>query len=217
MVEQPIPQPRGRPYRMQRRLETIEETRRRITAAAFELHATIGPSRTTIRAIADRAGVQRHTVYAHFPDLDELYRACTEHGIRVTGMPEPEPWSAIADPRDRLHLGLTELFAWYRANEQMLRNVLSDVDPTAPPAVEPDLFDLRMSSLFDTLAAGWTIRDERAQPMLLAVLGHAMAFETWRSLTGGGLTDEGAVGLLAAVVGGVGDGTIAGPTGSAGP
>lgn len=196
---------------MRRRLESVEDTRQRITAAAFELHATVGPSRTNIRAIADRAGVQRHTVYAHFPDLDALYRACTEHGIRVTGMPGPEPWAVIADPHDRLRLGLTGLFAWYRANEQMLRNVLSDMDPTAPPPTEPDLFELRMASLFDALAEGWRVADEAARPTFRAVLTHAMAFETWRSLTGGGLTDAQVVDLLATIANGVANGSIAGP------
>ena len=188
---------------MGRRLEFVEETRQRITAAAFELHATVGPSRTTVSAIADRAGVQRHTVYAHFPDLDALYRACTEHGIRVTGMPGPDDWAAIPDPTDRLRLGLTELFAWYRANERMLRNVLAEMDPTAPPQTEPDLFELRMASLSDALADGWTMVDEGARPTLHAVLSHAMAFDTWGSLTGGGLTDEQAVDLLAAMVSGI--------------
>ncbi len=193
---------------MQRRLESVEQTRRRITAAAFELHATVGPAHTTVSAIADRAGVQRHTVYAHFPDLDTLYRACTEHGIRVTGMPGPVPWAATADPTDRLRVGLTELFAWYRANQRMLRNVLAEVDPTATPATEPDLFDLQMASLSAVLEDGWTMADEGARSTLQAVLAHAMAFDTWSSLTGGGLSDEQAVDLLAAVVSGIASGSI---------
>jgi AcrR family transcriptional regulator len=193
---------------MQRRLESVDETRQRITAAAFDLHATVGPSRTTIRAIADRAGVQRHTVYAHFPDLETLYLACTEHGMRSTGMPVPEPWIAIADPADRLRFGLTELFAWYRANELMLRNVLFDVDPTASSPTEPDLFERRMASLHDALAAGWSMADERARPTLDAVLAHAMAFETWRSLAAGGLDDRTSVALLVAVVRGIVSGSL---------
>ena len=193
---------------MRRRLESLEDTRRRITAAAFHLHATLGPSRTTIRAIADGAGVQRHTVYAHFPDLGTLYLACTEHGIRVTGMPAPDPWARIADPTDRLRLGLTELFGWYRANERMLHNVLYDVDPAAPPTA-PDLFDLRMASLCDAISDGWSVAVEGTGPTLLVVLAHAMTFETWRSLTGAGLTDEQAVDLLLSIVSGLAEGSIA--------
>lgn len=205
----PTPSTARRRYRLGRRLETVEDTRRRITAAAFELHATIGPSRTTIRAIADRASVQRHTVYAHFPDLDALYVACTEHGIRVTGMPTAEPWTELADPSARLRHGLGELFAWYRANELMLRNVLHDVDPTASPPSEPDLFEVRVGALLTALGDGWEVADEDARSTLLAFLAHAMGFETWRSLTVGGLTDERAIGLLASIATAIAGGSIA--------
>jgi AcrR family transcriptional regulator len=54
-----------RKYEMKRRAESMEETRRRITEAAVELHETVGPARTTVSAIAEKAGVQRHTYYAH--------------------------------------------------------------------------------------------------------------------------------------------------------
>lgn len=199
---------------MDRRLAASEETRQRITAAAFELHATIGPSRTTISAIADRAGVQRHTVYAHFPDLDALYLACTEHGMRVTGMPAAGPWSDIEDPADRLDVGLRDLYDWYAANETMLRNVLHDVDPMAPVPTEPDLFEIRMADLHATLADGWVDRvgggdgAQGRRAALEAVIWHAIAFETWRSLTSTGLSTAQAIGLLVAVVRGVADGSL---------
>ena len=43
--------------------------------AAFELHATVGPAQATISAVAERAGVERHTVYRHFPDKASLLGA----------------------------------------------------------------------------------------------------------------------------------------------
>ena len=196
-----------RPYRLGRRQPAVDQMRERITAATFELHATVGPSRTTIRAIADRAGVQRHTVYHHFPDLETLYQACTEHGIRVTGMPTAAGWSAIDDPAARLRHALTEMFAWYRANERMLNNVMSDFDPTAPPPSIPDPFEIRMGELLDALGADWAT-DDPPPAVLGAVLAHAVAFETWRSLTGGGLTDAGAIDILVALAVGVADGSI---------
>ncbi len=192
---------------MGRRQTAVDQTRERIVAAAFDLHATIGPSRTTIRAIADRAGLQRHTVYAHFPDLDSLYEACTVHGIRSTGMPEPDGWRTIADPLDRLRHGLTEMIAWYRANEQMLGNVLFDVDPSAPPPTAPDPFEVRMIALLDTLIDGWQMEPDRRRT-LEAVVGHALAFTTWRSLAGNGLTDGQVVAVLVGLVQGVADGSI---------
>lgn len=192
---------------MGRRQGAIEQTRDRIVAAAFELHATIGPSRTTIRAIANRAGLQRHTVYAHFPDLDSLYEACTVHGIRSTGMPEPAGWRTVALPPDRLRHGLTEMVAWYRANAQMLGNVLFDVDPEAPPPTAPDPFEVRMIALVDTLADGWQIESD-SRLTLEAVVGHALAFTTWRSLADGGLSDDQVVSVLVGLVEGVAAGSI---------
>ncbi len=198
-----------RTYTLRRRQVAVAETRRRITAAAFELHATIGPSRTTVSAIAQRAGVQRHTVYHHFPDLDTLYEACTAHGLQVSGVPQPADWASIADPVERLRHGLTELFAWFRANERMLAAILGDAMAAEPPAVplEPDLFDRHMGLIFATLAVGWDCPPS-ARPVLDAVIGHALAFETWRSLSRGGLADDGPRDLLVSVAVAVVGGTL---------
>lgn len=191
---------------MGRRQASVDATRDRIVAATFDLHATVGPSRTSIAAIADRAGVQRHTVYSHFPDLDSLYEACTTHGMTVTGMPTAAPLSAIDDPVERLRATLTALAGWYRANTAMLQTILYDVDPTAPPPTTPDPFTVRMDELRSVAARGWRV--DRRRRRFDAVLDHALAFETWRSLSGGGLADKAIVDLLVAIVDGVADGSL---------
>ena len=196
-----------RPYRQVQRRAAVAATRERIVAAAFSLHATVGPSRTTIAAIADRAGVQRHTVYAHFPTIDALYEACTVHGMTSTGMPTSADWSDIPDPVERLRAGLTGLVGWYRANASMLQTILSDVDPDAPPPSAPDPFELRMAELRAALVAGWRVERGRKAPFD-AVIDHALAFATWRSLADGGLTDRAIVDLLVAIVRGVADGSL---------
>ncbi len=195
-----------RPYTLRRRLTQQAETRERITAAAFELHATVGPSKTSVSAIAERAGVQRHTVYHHFPDLGTLYEACTAHGLRVTGVPEPAAWESIADPATRLSRGLTELYGWYRSNERMLSTILGDAAIGEPPT-EPDLFDRHMAAIYATLADGWP-GTTVGEVFVAALIGHAMAFETWRSLSGSGLSDDQARDLLVSIVSGVANGTI---------
>ncbi len=206
-MSEPRNQQSRRPYRLRRRLESIEGTRRRITAAAFDLHATIGPANTTISAIAERAGVQRHTVYRHFPDLDTLYEACTVHGMEATGIPDPDRWRAIEDPGQRLDQGLAELYAYYRANATMLTNVLGGMDPTAPPPAGPDPFEVRMRDLASGLLQGSTARGDAGR-RLGAVVVHAMAFETWRSLSGAGLDDGEIRSLMRDVVAGVEGGTL---------
>ena len=176
-----------RPYRMGRRREQLDATRRRIAEAAFELHATVGPAQTSVSAVAERAGVQRHTVYHHFPDLGSLFRACTEHGMQVTRTPEAAPWRAIEDPTVRLREALSELYAYYRANARLLGNIVRDAQLMADVGGS-EAFVNRMTGLFFALAGGWT-GDAATQRLRMAAIGHAMAYETWRSLSEKGLSD----------------------------
>src|ERR687889_2576399 len=115
-----------RKYEMKRRAERMRETRRRIAEAAVELHQTVGPARTTVSAIAEKAGVQRHTYYAHFPELKDLYRACTAHNLERNPMPDPYRWAEISGPEERLRVALSEVYAYYSRQEAMISNVLRD-------------------------------------------------------------------------------------------
>jgi AcrR family transcriptional regulator len=183
-----------RAYRMGRRREGLDAMRQRIAEAAFELHATVGPAQTTISAVAERAGVQRHTVYNHFPDLGALFRACTEHGIRVTRVPEAAPWLVIADPTARMRHALGELFAYYRANTRLMGNVVRDMALLGEIGGS-EAFVERMTELFHALAQGWP-DDGPTQRLRMAAIGHAMSYEAWRSLTDNGLSDAEAVDLM---------------------
>ena len=193
-----------RPYRMGRRREQLDATRRRIAEAAFELHATVGPAQTSVSAVAERAGVQRHTVYHHFPDLGSLLRACTEHGMQVTRTPEAAPWRAIGDPWARLRKALGELYAYHRANARLLGNIVRDAQLMAEVGGSEAFVD-RMTELFFALAEGWA-GDTATQRLQMAAIGHAMAYETWRSLTEKGLSDTEAGDLMVRLVTTVGGG-----------
>src|SRR2546430_9787585 len=87
-----------RPYRMKRRAELEEATRQRITESAVELHGTLGPSRTSISAVAERAGVRRSTVYRHFPDEPALFAACSAHWRAANPNPDPARGAPLAGP-----------------------------------------------------------------------------------------------------------------------
>jgi AcrR family transcriptional regulator len=187
----------ARSYQLKKRAERQEETRRRIVEAAVELHGTVGPARTSVSAIAERAGVQRHTYYRYFPDDRTLGLACSGLYSERNPLPDPEPWRAIRDPEERLRRGLDELYAYYERNEPMLSNVTRDaeIDPLvaelAAMRFGPGLAEIRAS-----LANGR--RSKRA----LAVLDVALAFSTWRMLTReGGLDRADAVQAMAAAVG----------------
>ena len=188
---------------MGRRQEQLDSMRQRITEAAFELHATVGPAQTSISAVAERAGVQRHTVYHHFPDLASLMQACTAHGMRTTGIPDAASWVAIDEPTPRLRHGLGELYGYYAANARLLGNVVRDM-PLLGENAGAEEFSEHMTGLFYALATGWADAPETGR-LRMAAIGHAMAFETWRSLTGNGLSDAEASELMVGFVSRVGE------------
>src|SRR5574338_953159 len=103
--------PSKRKYELKKRAEEMAETHRRITEAAIELHGTVGPSRTTLSAVAERAGVERRTLYRHFPTEADLFAACATHYFTSNPWPALDHWRAIDDPRERLEYALDELYA----------------------------------------------------------------------------------------------------------
>jgi AcrR family transcriptional regulator len=174
-----VQQPRR--YRKDIRARREEETRRRITAATVELHREVGPARTTISAVAERAGVQRLTVYRHFPTDADLFGACSAHWRASHPIPDPGPWAAIEDPAERLRTALRELYAYYGSDDAMIGNIQRDAAemPVLAAAIE-DRFTY-MAAVHDILMRGWGARGRR-RGLLAAAIGHALEFGTWRSL-----------------------------------
>jgi AcrR family transcriptional regulator len=170
-----------RPYRMQRRAESQQQTRRRIVESAVALHGTLGPSRTSISAVAARAGVRRSTVYRHFQDEAALFDACTAHWAAANPLPDLSSWSAITDADERLEIALTEMYAFYRRNQQMLDNLFRD--ETTTPLVEERFAAFRdyLAAARNALLEGRNLRGTRRR-RTQAALGHALAFSTWSSL-----------------------------------
>ena len=188
-----------REYELKRRAEQMEDTRRRIVEAAIELHQTLGPARTSVSAIAERAGVQRQTYYRHFPDLRSLFIACSGHYMERNPLPDPGAWRAIDDSQERLRTGLGELYAFYAASEPMLANVIRDAD-TNPLVSEIAAMRLAsMADLRDALLEG--LQREGSSAHLPAALDLAMDFNTWRLLARrNGLPQEEAVELVTAII-----------------
>lgn len=187
----------SRPYRMGKRLDDVDETRRRIVEAAVELHGSVGPKETTISAIAERAGVQRSTVYRHFPDDEALFGACTGHWMARHPWPDPEAWRTIGDPAERLAHGLGQLYAFYAEGRDMIANSLRDVE--VMPAFVGAAMAARLAAMRRALAAGWKLRGRR-RVLLDAAVAHAVDFRSWESLTGAGLTPADAARLMARMV-----------------
>jgi AcrR family transcriptional regulator len=189
-----------RPYRMKRRAELVEETRRRITESAVALHERIGPAQTSISAIAEQAGVRRSTVYRHFPDEDALFAACSSHFRALHPAPDPAAWAAVGDPDARTATALSELYSFYGGAQRMYESLFRD--ESLVPAVRRRLRDFHgyLEDARHALMTGRSLRG-RAAEHTRAALGHALAFATWRSLTQEqALTDDDAVALMCRLV-----------------
>ena len=189
-----------RKYELRRRAERQAETRRRIVEATVALHEALGVPRTTVSDVAARAGVERATVYRHFPDERALVAACTGHYAAQHPPPDPAAWGAIADPEARLRAGLAEVYAYHRRTERMVGRAERDL-PDAPVLREvlaPTF--AHWARLRDVLVTGWPVPEER-RALVAAAVGHAVAFATWRSLVREqGLDDAQAVEAMAALV-----------------
>jgi AcrR family transcriptional regulator len=172
---------KSRTYELKQRAERQEETRRRIVEAAVELHEMVGPSRTTVTAIAERAGVTRPTVYAHFPDMRSLFEACSGRVRETVPPPDSAVWRSISDPGERLETALRDLYGYYERLEPLLENVQRDA-AVMPMVAEMNAYRVRyLEEIRDLLLEGWPTRG-RARARLARAIGHALEFRTWQSL-----------------------------------
>jgi AcrR family transcriptional regulator len=173
---------------MHERAEQVNRTRERIVEATVHLHGTIGFAATTVAGIAQQAGVTRLTVYRHFPEMEGLYTACRAHWRARQLPPDPSAWARVDDPADRLRAGLADLYRFYRNGEAMLTFV--DRERELLPAGVRRSTERTNALLRDTLLAPFDAQGAKRR-RLRAVLGHAVAFATWRSLCSeNGLTDR---------------------------
>lgn len=165
-----------RTYTLKRRAEKRAETRRRIVEAAVDLHSSIGPALTTLSQVAERAGVQRHTLYAHFPDERSLLMACSGLTMERDSPPDAAAWRSIADLDERLWIGLDAVYAWYERNADLTACVLRDAEyhPLTKEIAELRL-DPYMLAYREMLGAGLGKRQQ-------AMLRLALSFFTWRIL-----------------------------------
>jgi AcrR family transcriptional regulator len=171
-----------RKYELKKRAERLAETRRRITEATVELHRTVGPAATQINEVARRAGVQRMTVYNHFPDDTALLTACSAHWRALHPAPDLAAWQAVKDPGARLRLGLGQLYGWFRETEPMTGNVLRDAQvlPALRTILEGGLLrylDQARQVLTEPLGA-----DGRRRERVDAAARAAIDLHTWRAL-----------------------------------
>lgn len=184
-----------RTYTLKRRAESQAETRRRIVEAAVELHSSVGPARTTFSMLAERAGVQRNTLYAHFPDERSLLMACSGLVEERDPLPDAEPWQRIADRRERLRTGLLAIYSWYERHADLLACVMRDAEHYP---LTQEIVALRFEPFFATYREVLGAKLGARQRAMLEV---ALSFYTWRVLArDAGLKHAAAVGTMVQAV-----------------
>jgi AcrR family transcriptional regulator len=196
-------------YELKKRAERQEETRLRIARAALELHESVGPALTTRSAIANRAGVTRPTVYAHFPDDLSLGKACSSLGLSENPLPDPVRWEEISDPEERLRSALSDLYSYFRRGERLWANILRDQEllyaTGDPVALEADAEIMgpilsHWDRMKETIAAGWGPSEELPR-LVLGAIGLALDFKAWRAMVRTqGMSDEQAIELMVGMV-----------------
>lgn len=185
-----------RTYELKVRAESQRQTRERIVNATVELHKAVGPAQTTVAEIARRAGVQRLTVYNHFPEEAELFRACQAHWMTLHPLPDLDAMLAAPDPVERLRGVLRAYYAWYRKTEPMAEKVQRDRGLVAPlDELLGRTADTGLAELARVLASPFHDRG-RAAARRRALIRLALDFWTWRRLDREGLGDEAAAALM---------------------
>ncbi len=186
-----------RKYTLKQRAAQQQQTRERIVDAAMALHEELGPAETTISAISERAGVQRLTVYRHFPSDREMFGACSSKWF---GLHPPPDVSRIegGEPAERTRAVLLALYRYYQDTQQMWASLYRDMEKV-PALGEPMAgFEGYLEAVRKELLADWAPCNSR---QLQATLGHALRFSTWQSLAEQGLSRTAMAELVCAWIG----------------
>jgi AcrR family transcriptional regulator len=181
------PPPAPRQYTKRKRAEAQDRTRARIVAATVALHEELGPRHASISAIAERAGVQRLTVYRHFPDEAALFHACTSDWLARHPPPPLVTAGANEAPAAVARRALEALYRYYRETQAMWTVTHRDLDDVPALAAPMAQFNAYLGSYREALTAAWGRRAQRQAVQATAAL--AVHFLTWRSLADAGLDD----------------------------
>ncbi len=108
-----------------RRQQQKEDTRRVILKAAYSSFAKKGYARTTMRTLADRAGVGLGTIFKHFPDKPSLLVAAFQEdlGRIIHDAFHALPKSGIKD--QLIHI-TRKIYCFYASNPEFSRTLIKE-------------------------------------------------------------------------------------------
>lgn len=184
-----------RKYKKTKRAEQQEQTRERIVEATVALHEELGPANTSIKAIAERAGVQRLTVYRYFPDDLSIFQACTSHWLSFNPPPDAADWQDMANAKEKTATALLAFFKYYRGTETMWTGAYRDVEDIAALREVLQGFEGYIDQVRDSLLAPWKLKGKSKQQLSIT-LRHCLRFTSWQSLKREKLNDKQIVDLV---------------------
>jgi AcrR family transcriptional regulator len=166
-----------RRYRLGRRAESAAATQRRIVEATLAVHDEQGISGTSVRDIAERAGVAPSTVLHHFPHMDDLIRACGELSANLLPMPSEAFLAGASGAFERVTRMARAMFEWWDgmgAGFDHLR-----IDRRRIPEVDAWMAELAQRHRALAAAALGDV-DDRRVPLLVALT----TADAWATLRG---------------------------------
>jgi len=178
-----------RKYTKSKRADQQEKTRTRIINAAVALHEQLGPANTSIKAVAEMAGVQRLTVYRHFPDEESLFQACSSAYFKENPPPDISHWADVTDAAKRSHAAIFAFNQYYRRTADMWKSIYRDIDKVEALQRPMDEFQAYLHMICDDLLTTWKLRGTKKKQCLIT-LRHCLKFTTWKSLMEENLQDK---------------------------
>ncbi|MCX2721797.1 TetR/AcrR family transcriptional regulator [Roseibium salinum] len=173
---------------MSERAKSQAETRQKIVEATMHLHEEIGPRNTSISAIAERAGVQRLTVYRHFPDETAVFQACTSQWLSLNPPPDPADWAEISEPVEKFRTAVAAFYDYYSRTRAMWTVSFRDVSEV--PALQQPMADVAafLGTIADDLIAAFD--DAADTDHIGPTIRHVLHFPTWTDLEDQGLSNK---------------------------
>lgn len=178
-----------RKYTKSKRAVQQEETRTRIVKATVALHEQLGPANTSIKAVAEKAGVQRLTVYRHFPDEESLFQACSSAYFKENPPPDISHWADVTDAAKRSHTAISAFNHYYRHTAGMWKSIYRDIDKVESLKRQMAEFEGYLHMVSDDLLTTWQLRGTKKKQCLFT-LRHCLKFTTWKSLMEENLQDK---------------------------
>jgi AcrR family transcriptional regulator len=175
----------SRTYDSAGRKQGAEFTRRRILAAAVELH---GRGIMTYEPLAAAAGVSLPTVRKHFPNKEVLFKGCTNHFFETFTPPALEDLARIADAGERTQGVASEMCRVHEETHDLLWYSHAEAKSSATLAAVLADFDAIVKSAADTIVDGTGLKLDRkereAARARLSSLLHPLTYRAFRVHTG---------------------------------